>query len=139
MTPTTIPAALLDLLMFTKPDWISHRWSKMFNSIFSQHSPATPCGHTPLATGDTVTSALAVEHSHIQRRKRPYANLSPTLDDSTSNTPQSKATSLVSDSSTLHKSIQTLSTMTCPGSTMSYEVSNPRKRRRVAHKDNGSQ
>ncbi len=137
--PTAIPAALLDLLMYTKPDWTSQCWSEMFNSTFSQHLLTTQCEHTLPVTGGTVTSALAAEPSHIQQLKKRFANLSHTSGGSTSNTQQLKATSPVSDSSTLCKPIQTPFAPTCPGSTMSSEVSNPKKRRKVAHNDNASQ
>ena len=37
-SPSPIPSALLDLLVHSRPDWMSASWSSMFNSIFSQHS-----------------------------------------------------------------------------------------------------
>ena len=36
---TAIPAALMDLLVGTKPDWTSPSWSRTFSSIFKQPSP----------------------------------------------------------------------------------------------------
>ena len=137
--PATIPAALLDLLLYTKPDWTSRHWSEMFNSIFSQHLLATQCGHTPRVTGDTAISAPEVEPSHTRQLKRPCANLFHTSDGSTSSTPQLRATSLVSDSSKLCKPIRTPSAPTCLGSTTFSVGSNARKQRKVAHNDNASQ
>ncbi len=32
--PTTIPEALLDLLIVSRPDWTSRRWSNLWNAIF---------------------------------------------------------------------------------------------------------
>lgn len=32
--PTAIPAALLDLLVITKPDWTSKRWTELWSTIF---------------------------------------------------------------------------------------------------------
>jgi hypothetical protein len=32
--PTAIPEALLDLLVITKPDWISKRWTELWSTIF---------------------------------------------------------------------------------------------------------
>ena len=36
--PTDILAALLDLLIIRKPDWLSTSWTQLWNSIFSWHS-----------------------------------------------------------------------------------------------------
>ena len=35
--PTTIPAALVDLLITSKPDWTSTHWTTLWNCIFAQH------------------------------------------------------------------------------------------------------
>ena len=42
-SPHPIPAALLDLLIHSKPDWTSPSWSKTFNTLFNPPSPKTPC------------------------------------------------------------------------------------------------
>ena len=36
-SPTTIPQALVDLLITAKPDWISPHWTTLWNDIFIQH------------------------------------------------------------------------------------------------------
>ncbi len=138
-TPTNIPAALVDLLMHSKPDWTSQRWSRMFNSIFSQHSQAIQCGHTLPATADIATSAPTADLSPIQHLKRPFASLLHTLDDSTSSIAPSRATYLGSDSSTSSKPILTHSVPTCLDFTTSSEESNLRKRKRASHNDSAFQ
>ena len=36
-TPTTIPQALVNLLITAKPDWTSPDWTILWNNIFTQH------------------------------------------------------------------------------------------------------
>ncbi len=36
-TPTMIPAALLDMLLLQKPDWLSPAWRQLFNATLTSH------------------------------------------------------------------------------------------------------
>ena len=65
----TIPTALTDLLVGTKPDWTSPSWSKMFKSIFNQPLQRAQCAHTHQATTGTPCSAPAVATSPFLPQK----------------------------------------------------------------------
>ena len=137
--PSTIPYNLLDLLVLSKPDWTSPLWNRTFSSIFSQHSPAAPCAHTPPATAATWSSAPTTTSSPIPLMRIPSVNLWPTLGSNTSSTKQLNAISLASDSFTLFKPTPILSSRTCPGSTMSYEESKPKRQKLISHHANAYQ
>ena len=37
LNPSTIPPALLDMLIHSKPDWTSLHWTMLWSSIFAMH------------------------------------------------------------------------------------------------------
>ena len=103
-TPSSIPSALLDLLVHSRPDWTSPTWNTMFNTTFNQHLPKTQCAPTHLATEGISVSALSQEPSLSPHQNLCSANLSATLASSSSNTNPLSATcpvSVFSKSSTL--------------------------------------
>ena len=136
---TLIPAALIDLLVGTKPDWTSPSWNRMFSSIFKQPLPKAPCVPTPQATTGIPTSApsMAINPSPLQRPSS--ASLLAISDNSNSSTKQSNHTSPAFVSSISSMGEATPSFETCLGYNMSSAVSNPKKRRKVSSHGHDSQ
>ena len=120
-SPSPIPPALLDLLVHSRPDWMSPSWSSTFNSIFSQLSPRAQCGPTPRATDGTQAFAQPQDTDPSPYQNQYSASLSATLHSSSSNTRQSKAIYQGSDFTKSSSPIQTLSSRICPGSTMYFQ------------------
>ena len=136
--PTAIPTALTDLLVGTKPDWTSPDWSRMFSFIFRQLSPEAQCAPTPLATTATPTSAQDTAINPSGRQRPSSASSLAFLDNRDSNTKPSNHTSPTSVSSTSSMVEETPSFARCPSSNTSYEVSSPKKRRKITHQSHAS-
>ena len=72
--PALIPSPLIDLLILTKPDWISSTWNSMFSAIFNQPCQSRHSNPTRQQTTDTLTSASKQEPKLTQLQKTPSAN-----------------------------------------------------------------
>ncbi len=138
-SPSRIPPALLDLLIYAKPDWTSPSWSKAFNTTFNQLCQPIPSEAMHLATGDSWTSALGQDWSHTLPLNQHCANLPPTLVRNTLSSSPSSAISLESDSAKFCKPTSTLSSATCQGSSTYFVASSSRKRKRDENPLNDSQ
>ena len=135
-----IPAPLLNLLIYSQPDWVSPSWSKMFSSIFAQPSQTTRRAPIPAAIDDISTFAHSLESAnHTQHPSPSSASSLGTLDDSALNIRPSNATYPVSDTSRSCSHIRIPSYTISHGFTMSSEESNQSKRRKIANLANGSQ
>ncbi len=137
--PSPIPSALLDLLVHSRPDWMSPSWSSMFNNIFSQHSQKAQCGPIPPATIGTQASAHHQDTSLSPRQNQYYANMSATLLSNSSSIRQSNATYQGSDFIKSSDPSQTPSLRICPSSIMCCEELSLSKRRKIAHNTNAFQ
>ena len=137
--PSPIPAELLDLLVHSKPDWISPSCSKMFNSIFNQPSPQTQCVPTPLAIADTAISVHVLESNPTLHPRMSSASLLDTLDSSDSSTKPSNVISQASDSFRSGNRSQTPFSMTPQDFIMSSAELSPSKQRKITQHANASQ
>lgn len=138
-SPSPIPSALLDLLVHSRPDWMSASWSSMFNSIFSQHSQKAQCDPMPLATIGTQASAQPLDTRPSLHQSQYSASLSATSLNNSSSIRQSNAICQGSDFTKFSSPIQTPSSRICPSSTMCCGELSPNKRRRIAHSANAFQ
>ena len=62
--PSPVPAALVDLVVLSKPDWTSPNWNRMFSYIFKQPCQRAQSPPTPQGTAATLTSASAQDPRH---------------------------------------------------------------------------
>ena len=131
--PSIIQPALLDLLVYSKPDWTSQSWTKMFNFIFNPPSPAAQCAHTLPATAATQTSVHAVESEPTPPQKPPCVSSQHTSVSKASNSKLSNVTSLESGSFMSCKTTPTPFSQTCPDSNTSYGASRPKKQKMDDH------
>ena len=62
--PSPVPAALVDLVVLSKPDWTSPNWNRMFSYIFKQPCQRAQSPPTPQGTAATLTFASAQDPRH---------------------------------------------------------------------------
>ena len=138
-SPHPIPAALLDLLIHSKPDWTSPSWSKTFNTLFNPPSPKTPCDPMNPAPDGIPHFAQALALTHSQHQNQPSASSLPPSVNKVSSTRPSNAICPAFDSPRSPNLTLTPSLVTCPDYTTSSGELNPKKRRKTFHQSHASQ
>ena len=138
-SPAPIPLVLLDLLIHTQPDWTSHAWNSMFNTIFSSHSQKAPYALMPQASADTPPFAHSLVSSNFPPQSPSSVDSLLTSASSNSSTRPSRAIYPVLDTSRSCSPTLIPSLRTCLDFNTSLEASNTTKRRKISNQGNDYQ
>ena len=70
--PSSIPQAVVSLVIYQQPDWFSQSWFQLFNNCFQQELHLLPIESTPQEHTDIKISPTPLDWQPTQPQKGPY-------------------------------------------------------------------